>query len=116
MVQRLAAVLLLAAAAACGAAAPAAAAPCTNTYIGPHWGGASEDPGNWSRHVLPGPADHVCFPAGFRVDVGGGVHAFRSISGVRTLVITGGSLLLTDPKVATTVTNLVIYADGVCSP
>jgi hypothetical protein len=76
---------------------------CTDTWTGEGGDQSWQTAANWSTASVPGASDVVCVPAGVTVELTTGTNAAGSLKVKGSLMITGGSLELTD---ATTVSNV----------
>src|SRR6266568_2825418 len=79
---------------------------CTRTWTGGAGTTSWSDADNWNPVGLPLSTDHVCIGTGATADHGSGDDSVQTVQSTGTLVLSGGSLSLTDTADASNVTNL----------
>ncbi len=84
---------------------------CTDTWIGPSEG-SWQEVASWSTGSLPGPADVACVGAGTTVRVSEGSNRAGVLDDAGELVISGGSLELTDAAEASMLASLRLSGSG----
>lgn len=73
-----------------------AGSPCVNTWTGAAGDGLWQTAGNWSSDSVPDSGDEVCIPTDATASITEGSQAVGRVSGKGSLVISGGSLELSD--------------------
>ncbi len=69
---------------------------CSDIWTGEAGDEAWQTAGNWSTGTVPGESDHACIPAGGTAHISSGTHTVGSIRGAGGLVLSGGTLDLSD--------------------
>ncbi len=70
--------------------------PCVNTWTGAAGDGLWQTAGNWSSGSVPGSGDEVCIPTDATANITEGSQTVGRVNGKGSLVISGGSLELSD--------------------
>jgi RHS repeat-associated protein len=81
---------------------------CTDTWTGPNEGGEWRTASDWSTGSVPGSSDLACVEAGTSIAVDGGTNQVGALLDEGTLVISSGSLELTNASDASSVSVLTI--------
>jgi hypothetical protein len=90
----------------------ASAATCTDSRTGPAegpWGTAAD----WSAEHVPTSSDVACIGSGFTVEASSGSNQAGVVQGEGSLVISGGTLEVTNSLEQSVISGLVLSASGV---
>ncbi|MGO9335402.1 MAG: Ig-like domain repeat protein [Acidimicrobiales bacterium] len=97
-----------------GSASEEPEAACTDTWTG--GAGTWQTASNWSTHAVPTAHDSACIPAGATVNVTSGTDEAASLDSSGELVISGGTLNLTDETTVSEAASLTQSGGTITGP